>query len=465
MFQESRKLNEENTSASTGSETLYKGARGAAVKVLTRVEQSDAYLDKVLNRELSSPDLNELDRRLLNELATGVLRWQAKLDWILTGFYHGEFPKCIPIVKNAMRVALYQILFLDKIPHAAAVNESVELVKRLKGDRSGNLVNAVLRSIIRKINAITFPERDKDVSRYFAIVLSHPLWMVRRWLTQFSEEETEQLLLANNTRPPLSLRVNPMRGSAEELLSQLVAAGIRAQRSQLHPWMLRVEGMANIGGNAAFQAGKFTIQDEGAALAVRLTDVRPGMRAIDLCAAPGGKSTAMAEMMNGEGEIISVDKYDAKLRLIEQTAQRTGFEGIIHPALGDARTIHLEPADVVLVDAPCSGLGVLAKKPDIKWKRRQEDIEPLAELQRAILDHAATLVRPGGHLVYSTCTIEPMENEEVVQSFLKTHPEFELVPASEILPDNVVTPDGFLQTYPHRHGVDGTFGARMRRKE
>jgi 16S rRNA (cytosine967-C5)-methyltransferase len=463
MSQETKSLNEQETSSSSQT-PLYSGARGAAVKVLTRVEQSDAYLDKVLNRELSSPDLNDLDRRLLNELATGVLRWQSKLDWVLTGFYHGEFPKCIPIVKNAMRVALYQILFLDKIPHAAAVNESVELVKRLKGERSGNLVNAVLRSIIRKLNAITYPERDKDVARYLSIVLSHPLWMVRRWLAQLGETETEQLLQANNTRPSLSLRINPLRGSVDEVVTDLTAIGVHAERSTLHPRMLRVEGISNIGGNSSFQEGKFTVQDEGAALAVLLTDVQPGMRAIDLCAAPGGKSTAMAEMMQGSGEIISVDKYDAKLRLIEQAAQRTGFDTIIKTVVGDARSIHLEPADAVLVDAPCSGLGVLSKKPDIKWKRRQEDIESLAELQHSILDHAATLVRPGGHLVYSTCTIEPMENEDVVRRFLETHPDFELVPANGILPDTVVTPDGFLQTYPHRHGIDGTFGARIRRR-
>jgi 16S rRNA (cytosine967-C5)-methyltransferase len=464
MLQEGKTLSEQSTSTPPADEPLYQGARGAAVKVLTRVEQSDAYLDKLLNRELSSPDITDLDKRLLNELATGVLRWQSKLDWVLTGFYHGEFPKCIPIVKNAMRVALYQILFLDKIPHAAAVNESVELIKRLKGERSANLVNAVMRSVIRKINAITYPERDKDVARYLSIVLSHPLWMVRRWLTQFSEEETERLLKANNTRPHLSLRINPMRAGLDDVIGELAAAGITPTRSKLHPWMLRVEGMTNIGGNPAFRSGRFTVQDEGAALAVLLTDARPGMRAIDLCSAPGGKSTGLAEMMNGDGEIVAVDKYDVKLRLVEQSAERTGFAEIISTAVGDARSIHLEPADVVLVDAPCSGLGVLAKKPDIKWKRRQEDIEPLAELQRSILDHAATLVRPGGHLVYATCTIEPMENEDVVRAFLETHPEFELVPADTILPPEVVTPDGFLQTLPHRHGADGMFGARMRRK-
>ena len=187
------------------------------------------------------------------------------------------------------------------------------------------------------------------------------------------------------------------------------------------------------------------------------------MRVIDLCAAPGGKSTAMAERMEGIGQIIAVDKYESKLKLIAAAAERLGLDAVITTAQGDARHVRLDPADIVLVDAPCSGLGVLAKKPDIKWKRTQKEIDEMTRLQGEILANGARMVRPGGHLIYSTCTIEPAENQEVVERFLAKHPEFELVPASEILPRSVVA-DGYLQTFPHRHKVDGTFGARLRRR-
>ena len=444
---------------------LFRGARGSAVKILTRVEQSDAYLDKLLNSELNNGDLSDQDRRLLTELTAGVLRWQAKLDWVLTGFYHGEFSKCIPVVKNALRVALYQILFLDRIPHSAAVNESVEIVKRLKGEKSANVVNGVLRSVIRRIDAITYPEPNGDPARYLSIMFSHPLWMTRRWIQRYGAGQTEELMRANNARPHLSLRVNPLRGTADELIAKLQERGLKPRLSRYLKDVVVVEGLSNIGGDPLFQEGWYTIQDEGAALASELAGARPGMRVIDLCAAPGGKSTALAEDMRGEGEIISVDKYEAKLKLIDTAAGRLGFQEIIHTATGDARTAQFDPADVVLVDAPCSGLGVLGKKPDIKWKREPEDIEAMAALQLEILENAAAMEKPGGHLVYSTCTIEPAENEDVVKGFLAKHPEFELAPAGELLPADVVTPEGFLSTLPHRHDTDGTFGARLRRKD
>jgi len=442
---------------------LFQGARGLAVKILTRIEQSDAYLDKLLDHELNSRELNDMDRRLLTELATGVLRWQARLDWVLTGFYHGEFIKCIPVVRNALRVALYQILFLDRIPHSAAVNESVEIVKRLKGERSASVVNGVLRSVIRRLDAITYPEAQGDDARYLSIMLSHPQWMVRRWIARYGAEETEQLMHANNMRPHLSLRVNPARASVDEVIEYLVGRGLKPAASDYLESMVTVDGLSSIGEDKLFRDGAYSIQDEGAALAARLADVRPGMRVIDLCAAPGGKSTAMAERMDGMGEVIAVDKYESKLRLIASASTRLGLDEVIRPTQGDARTIEMEPADVVVVDAPCSGLGVLCKKPDIKWKRTPNDIEGMTRLQHEILDNGARLVKPGGHLIYSTCTIEPAENQEIVERFLAEHPEFELVPASEVLPASVVE-DGYLQTYPHRHHIDGTFGARLRRR-
>ncbi len=337
------------------SPPLYNGVRGLAVKILTRVDRSDAYLDKLLDYTLSNEPLDTRDRRLLKEITTGVLRQRERLDWVLTGFYHGEFSKCIPIVKNALRVALYQILFLDRIPHSAAVNESVELIKRLKGGRSAGIVNGVLRNIIRKLNAITWPLRDQNVIHYLSVMGSHPQWMVRRWTEQLGIESTEALLKANTERPPVTVRVNTLTNSVEKLRHELESLGITVDRSLLLPNYLHLQKLTDIAGIEAFNNGGFTVQDDGAGLVVTLTGVQPGNRVIDLCAAPGGKSVAMADMMQNKGEIISIDKYEAKLKVLSNAVQRSKFS-IIQPTLGDATTVQLDPADVVLVDAPCSGL-------------------------------------------------------------------------------------------------------------
>lgn len=450
------------------SPPLYHGVRGLSVKILTRIDRSDAYLDKLLDFTIRCEDFEDRDRRLLTELTTGVIRHRERLDWVLTGFYHGEFPKCIPTVKNALRVALYQILFLDKIPYSAAVNESVEIVKRLKGNRSAGIVNGVLRNVIRKLDAITWPNRATDPIHYLSVMESHPQWMVRRWVERMGQEETEAFLKANNERPPVTVRVNRGRTSAQALRGELLSHSAEVDHSPLMPNYLRLRRLSDIGSIEAFRQGGFIVQDDGIGLITSLTGVKPGMRAIDLCAAPGGKSIAMAEMMENRGEIISLDKYEAKLKLLSEAAERSGFT-IIRPGVSDARRIALEPADVVLLDAPCSGFGVLRRKPEIKWKRESGDILELATLQTELLRNAARLVKPGGILVYGTCTVDPEENEMVVHDFLGTHPEFAVESAATVLPESalrmdVVTDEGFLRTWPHRHGTDGAFGARLRRR-
>ena len=448
---------------------LYSGVRGLAIKILTRVDRSDAYLDKLLDYTLANEPLETRDRALLKEITTGVLRHREQLDWVLTGFYHGEFPKCIPTVKNALRVALYQILFLDRIPHSAAVNESVELVKRIKGGRSAGIVNGVLRNIIRKLNAITWPQRSQDPVHYLSVMGSHPQWMVRRWTELLGMELTEALLKANTERPPVTVRVNMQETSTEKLRHELEDLGATVERSLLLPNYLHLRKLPDLAGVQAFQDGKFTVQDDGAGLVVTLAAAEPGMRVIDMCAAPGGKSIALAEMMKNQGEVIALDKYEAKLGILAKAVERSKLS-IIQPTLGDATDVDLEPADVVLVDAPCSGLGVLRRKPEIKWKREPKEIAELAALQKKILENAARLVKPGGVLVYGTCTTEPEENEQVIHAFLADHPDFHIESAEQHLPDSallkdVVTEEGFVRTWPHLHKSDGAFGARLRRSE
>jgi 16S rRNA (cytosine967-C5)-methyltransferase len=457
-------MNDQASEPTIGIDTersrLYAGPRGTAVKVLNRVERTDSYLDKVLDSELKSGDLSDPDKGLLNELAHGVLRWQNRLDWVLNGFSHGNFAKAEINIKNALRVALYQILFLDRIPHPAAVNEAVEFVKRIRGDKPAGLVNAVLRNILRNLEGIRYPDPAEDRPQYLAVYYSHPSWLVRRWIDRYGEEETQKLLIANNERPSLSLRINRLKAEPGEFLRLLEQQEIHYSGSEYLGHLVKVRGLSKIGQMDLFRTGYFTIQDESAALPSLLVDPRPGEKVIDLCAAPGGKTTAMAELMKNQGEVIAVDKYEAKLSQIRGSAERLGLKNIT-PVLGDGLTFEHDPVDRVLIDAPCSGFGILTKKPDIKWKREARDIVVLARIQHNLLENGARLVKPGGVLVYSTCSIEPEENEQVVRGFLDKHPEFRLEDAGGFVSKDLVTHEGYVATYPHRHGMDGSFAARL----
>ncbi len=456
------------TDQQTGNQTperanLYSGARGTAVKVLNRVERTDSYLDKVLDAELRSGELNDADRGLLNEMAHGVLRWQSRLDWVLNGFSHGNFAKSEINVKNALRVSLYQILFLERIPHAAAVNEAVEFVKRIRGEKPAGLVNAVLRNILRNLEGIRYPDPAEDRVQHLAVFNSHPRWLVKRWVDRFGFEETERLLRSNNERPALSLRINRLKVEVGEFLRRLDELGVSYTGSTYLGNYVRARGLSRIGQMDLFRDGFFTIQDESAALPCLLLGSQAGERVIDLCAAPGGKTTAIAELMGDQGSVVAFDRYEAKLAPIRAACERLGLKSVALQA-ADASTLEHEPVDRVLLDAPCSGMGVLSKKPDIKWKRDSTDIQPLAELQRRMLSNAARLVKPGGVLVYSTCTTEPEENQEQIGRFLVDHPEFIVESGAGFVSKDLLTAEGYVETFPHRHGMDGSFAARLRKK-
>ncbi|MBI2619474.1 MAG: 16S rRNA (cytosine(967)-C(5))-methyltransferase RsmB [Ignavibacteriales bacterium] len=443
-------------------EKLYQGPRGTAVKILNRVDRSDAYLDRLIDAELRSNEMNELDKALMNEIVTGSIRWRAKLDWVLTGFFHGNFTKAETNIKNALRVALYQVLFLDKVPHSAAVNESVEFIKRLRGQKVADLVNAVLRNILRNLENIRYPDVKEDQIQHLAVVESHPQWIVKRWVQRFGFDEAKQLLEANNRRPDLTLRVNSLKIDFNYFLSKLAELQVQFARSQVLDFFVRVKHMAGIGASEMFRQGFFVVQDESAGLAVKLLDPRPGDRVLDLCAAPGGKTTYIGELMKNVGEIVAVDRYESRLNLVKAACQRLGVVNA-HFITGDAAELKTVPGDKVLLDVPCSGLGVLAKKPDAKWKREPEDLDHLTQIQETILTNAATLVKPGGGMVYSTCTTEPEENHELVRKFIAGHPEFTVDSAAQYVNPTLVHPDGYVETFPHRHGMDGSFSIRLRR--
>lgn len=441
---------------------LYSGPRGTAIKILNRIERSDAYLDRLIDSELRANDMNELDKALMNEIVTGVIRWRSKVDWVLTGFFHGNFTKAETNIKNALRVALYQILFLDKVPQSAAVNESVEFIKRLRGQKVADLVNAVLRNILRNLENIRYPDVKENQIQHLAVVQSHPQWIVKRWVQRFGFDEAKSLLEANNVRPDLTLRVNRLKIDFNFFLSKLEELQVQFSRSEYLDFFVRVRHMAGIGASEMFRQGFFVVQDESAGIAVRLLDPQPGDRVIDLCSAPGGKTTYIGELMKNVGEIIAVDRYETRLNLVKNACQRLGIINA-HFVTADSSEIILPPGDKVLVDAPCSGLGVFSKKPDSKWRREAEDLDTLCTIQRKILDNAASMVKPGGILVYSTCTTEPEENLGVIRPFLDHHPEFTIDSPSQFIDSRLVHSEGFVETFPHRNAMDGAFSIRLKK--
>jgi 16S rRNA (cytosine967-C5)-methyltransferase len=442
---------------------LYTGVRGLAVKILNRVDRTDAYLDKLLEIEIKNSELSGKDKALLFEIVHGVIRWLGKIDWILNGFYKGQFSKCIPNVKNSMRVALYQILFLDKIPNHAAVNESVEFVKKLQGEKSANLTNAVLRNIIRNQQGIRYPNREEDVVGYLSAFHSHPSWMVKRWIKRYGEEETEKLLIANNKRPSHSLRVNNLKTNIGELKELLKSVDLGYSNANYLEEYLQLNQLTNITSWEYFQKGYFTIQDESTGFSCKALDPKPGMKILDLCAAPGGKSAFLADMMQNKGEIVALDKFESRLEIFKKNIERLGIS-IIKTVAKDALKYNENDFDGVLADVPCSGLGTLTKKPDIKWKKDFGDIRKLNKLQFDLLNKACSLVKVGGTVVYSTCTIEPEENYKIVEQFLVSNDKFELVSLNNQFSNELIDENGCVQTLPSKHKIDGAFVAKLVRK-
>jgi 16S rRNA (cytosine967-C5)-methyltransferase len=442
---------------------LYEGVRGLAVKILNRVERSDSYLEKLLDSELRNSELNGLDKALLFEIVHGVVRWMGRLDWVLNGFYKGQFSKAIPNLKNGLRVALYQILFLDKIPDHAAVNEAVEFVKKLQGQKPADLTNAILRNIIRSKNSIRYPDPNEDLPGYLAAYYSHPSWMIKRYLTRFGREETERLLEANNEKPSLTLKINPLKVTPEQFRELLKSVNLRFTQSKLIPEFFRLYNLTNITQWEYFNEGYFTIQDESAGFSCKLLNPRPGSRVLDMCAAPGGKTINLTGIMNDEGEVIALDKYDSRLEYVRKTIKRLGYNSI-KPIAEDALEYSDGQFDYVLADVPCSGTGTLSKKPDIKWKKDLLDIRKLNELQYQLLKKAASFVKVGGVVVYSTCSIEAEENFEIVKKFLAEHSNFNLVKAED-MDAKLLDENGCIQTYPHIHQIDGAFAAKLIRIE
>ena len=436
-------------------------SRKTALRVLIACRTKGAWADAVLKAQITRDGLSGPDAALCRRMVYGVLQNQPLLDFYLGAYCSQPVDHLQPPLSDILRLGAYQILFLDKVPDSAAVNESVNLTKLFKRGQAAGLVNAVLRKIAQHKNDL--PEiPDRDPERYLSIRYSHPKWLVKRLLPLLGREETEAFLAANNGIAPLTVQVNPIRTTQADLLEELAACGVQAAPHAWVPDCLELSGTGDLTALKPFREGKFLVQDPAARLVSLIAGVQPGQQVLDVCAAPGGKSFSCAFVMGNQGRILSCDLHENKLKRVREGAERLGIT-CAETAAADGRMFRPEweaAFDTVLVDAPCSGLGIIRKKPDTRYKKL-DDLFALPVIQAAILENAARYVRPGGTLVYSTCTILPVENEEVTTAFLAEHPGFSVVPFS--LPQPVGETAGRLTLWPQRHGTDGFYICRMTR--
>jgi 16S rRNA (cytosine967-C5)-methyltransferase len=445
-------------------------ARTAAYRSLRALEQPSVDLPAALATGRTGLH-DERDRALAVEIVTGTVRWQRNLDHLIEAISRRPLARIEPEVHVILRLSLYQLLHLDRVPAAAVVDDAVDLTRAARKPGASTFVNAVLRNTLRQRRKLPLPPRPDDPSDrasaidYLGVTHSHPDWLVARWLDRYGFDATERWVRFNNESPRLTVRANTLRTGREALQAALAAGGIDAEPTRFSP-----DGLVILSGNPLRRPpdGTFVVQDEASQLVPLAVGALPGERVLDLCASPGGKSTALAAAMHGTGLLVASDVRPRRIRLLRDTLRATGIP--------QARIIQIAPTgplpfvktfDRVLVDAPCSGLGTLRRDPDIRWHRHEDDLQTLAGRQIALLDRASQTVRDGGRLVYATCSSEPEENDEVIHAFLASHPEFELQPLHDDLPGGlsvVLDERGILRTRPDLHGLEAFFAAAMKRR-
>ncbi|ADY56629.1 sun protein [Syntrophobotulus glycolicus DSM 8271] len=443
-------------------------ARRTAVRILTRAEKEKAYVNLLLQRQLRELG-DSRDRQLAAALVNGTLKNRLTLDYAIRRHLKTPMSALPHMVRAILRTGAFQLLYMDRIPAAAAVNEAVKSVKAEEPKFAG-LVNSVLHRVAEVGWEFPWPDQKKEPARYLAVKYSHPQWLAARWLARWGLEETEKLCISNNLPAPTCIRTNTLKISRENLVSRLENEGIQVTLSAKTPEGLFIEDFGALDELLSYQEGLFTVQDESSQLVAHILGVKPGERVLDVCCAPGGKTTHLAQLMNNQGTIIGNDLYPAKLSLVNELVERLGI-GIIQTQAGDAGILEgIEGRfDKVLVDAPCSGLGVIRRRADLRWQKSEQEIKELSEIQKKILLRAADFVAPGGEMVYSTCTIEPEENFEVVKVFRAERPDFSSVSLTGEINFPVTAGDkkqlakGVFQILPHLYNMDGFFLAKFRR--
>lgn len=440
-------------------------ARETALEIIQRVHESESYANLLASKVLGESALSGRDKALVTELVYGTLRMQGTLDWILAQCSSRDLSEIPSKALDILRLGCYQLVFLTKVPARAACFESVELAKKFFHRGIAGFVNGILRAVNRKKDELPWPKYEEDPLSYISLKFSHPLWLVKMWAENLGLKETNKLCQANNRHPVLTIRANTLKTSREHLLKVLKEQGLKVKKSVIIPEGLAVENVGDLSILPAFKEGLFYVQDESSMAVSRVVSPREGEVVLDCCAAPGGKTTHMAQLMQDKGRIIAVDIHPDRLKLVKKNAQRLGI-GNVETKQGDATKLDCllaEQVDKILVDAPCSGLGVLARRPDARWRKSLTGIEELSILQSSLLNSAAPLVKRGGVLVYSVCTITHQEGKEVVEGFLHNHSEFAPDDAVLYLPQPLRNEEPFrwAQLLPHKHGTDGMFIARM----
>lgn len=439
-------------------------SRAIAMDTLLAWEKSQEPLDQVLENMVSGAALDDQrDRQLVMALVYGVVRWQGYLDAIIQQFSSHPVRQMKPLTVAALRVGLYQLVFLDRVPESAAINETVQALKVARQPKwLTGFVNGVLRAMARQRASLPAPDEA-------AAVLSHPAWLVARWQTLFGRERTRQICWINNTLPPLVVRVNTLRISVDDWMNLLRETGIACERGLFAQEAVRINDFqGGITALPGYGEGFFVVQDEAAQMVTQLLVPFASVRYLDACAGLGGKALHLAQLLPEGGRVVAVEPSLKRQALLKANLQRLGGPGMeIHGAtLQEFAKQRQDAFAGVLVDAPCSGLGVIRRQPDIRWMRSLAALQGYQGRQRELLAAAAGLVEKGGILVYATCSIDPMENDEVIAAFINGHSEFSITPAQEYLPEaarGLCDGQGFFKTTPEQ-GLDGFFAARMVKK-
>lgn len=427
--------------------------RDCALDVLYTAAVQRRFVHDVLGKRLAASGLARTDRALVTELVYGVTRRRLTLDWVIERTSKRPIEKLDPKLRPILQLALYQLLFMDKVPEYAAVNEAIEAAKRKVHAGAATFANGLLRAVVRTKGDLAYPPAEQDLVEHLAVVHSHPRWLVRRWLDHFGDRKTAELCATDNLPPPVTLRANSLKVSRDALIEHLHAEGVEAEAADGDEAAVRLHTPKPLDQLEAYARGEFYVQDVTAMRVVRLLDPQRGERVLDLCAAPGGKTSHCAELMNNTGRIVACDLDAERLDVLAQNMARLGIT-CVESARCDARHApKLLPTgsfDRVLLDAPCSNTGVLRRRAEARWRVREEDIESLSARQAELLEAAARMLHPSGALVYSTCSIEPEENDRAVRRFLSLHGEFVLETETTLLPT--------------AEGGDGGYMARMVRE-
>jgi 16S rRNA (cytosine967-C5)-methyltransferase len=438
-------------------------ARKTAVKILKEVFYKNSYSNIVLGKELNECDINDKDKALVTEIVYGTLKYKDTIDIILSYYIKSGLEKLDIDILNILRISIYQIKYLDKIPEFAVVNEAVELAKR-KAVKTARLVNGVLRSYLRSSN-VEYYNKGNEVEK-LCFEYSFPKWLVNLFISQYGKEETQKILNGLNQVPTVTVRVNNLKTNYEEAWEELLKNNYDIEEGKVCPEAIIINKGRNIENNPLFKEGLITVQDESAMMVAPSMELKENMTVLDLCSAPGGKACHMAELMNNEGKILAFDIHENKLPLIKENTKRLGITNMQFGNLDAAKYIDIyeDKGDRVLIDVPCSGLGIIRKKPEIKWTKDKASIESLIKIQRTIMLNAAKYVKKDGKLIYATCTLNKEENEENIKWFIKKRPDFQIEPIYYGKLDNIIYhKEGYMTILPNKY-MDGFFIAKMIRR-